>query len=46
MSFSLGRAKPAPAPPYAVRDVQVASGTVRLAATLYLPSGAGRHAGV
>jgi len=46
MSFSLGRAKPAPAPPYLVRDVQVVSGAVRLAATLYLPSGAGRHAGV
>jgi len=46
MGFSLGRARPAPAPPYAVREVQVVNGTIRLAATLYLPSGSGRHAGV
>jgi len=46
MPFSLGRGRPEPAPPYALRDVQVASGTVRLAATLYLPSSPGRHAGV
>lgn len=46
MAFTLGRAKPEAAPPYAVRDVQVASGSVRLAATLYVPSSAGRHAGV
>ncbi len=46
LHFALGRARAAPAPPYATREVRISNGPVRLAATLYMPAGAGRHPGV
>jgi dienelactone hydrolase len=47
LRFSLGRDRPAAAPPYATHDVHFTSGSLRLAGTLYTPAAAGgAHGGV
>ncbi len=47
LSWALGRASEPAGGPYAMREVRIASGTVRLAGTLYVPqSPPGAHAGI